>query len=129
MKEFVKNIVKDYKDLQIGHFHYLHAHPELSFQEYETNAYIKKTLAEAGVPLQRGIRGTSVVGVLKGDAPGPTIAFRADIDALPVQEETGLEYQSTTPESCMPVVMTPTTQHFSHLQGSCLNTGNWSGEL
>lgn len=97
MKEFVKNIVKDYKDLQIGHFHYLHAHPELSFQEYETNAYIKKTLAEAGVPLQRGIRGTSVVGVLKGDAPGPTIAFRADIDALPVQEETGLEYQSTTP--------------------------------
>lgn len=97
MKEFVKNLAGGYKNLQLDHFHYLHAHPELSFQEYETSAYIKKTLADIGIPLQEGIRGTSVVGILKGEKPGPTIAFRADIDALPVNEETDLEYKSTVP--------------------------------
>lgn len=97
MKDFVKNLAADYSRLQLEHFHHLHAHPELSFEEYETSAYIKKQLTALGIRLEEGIRGTSVVGVLEGSQPGPSIAFRADIDALPVQEETDLEYKSTVP--------------------------------
>lgn len=97
MKELVKNLTAPYASLQLDHFHYLHSHPELSFQEYETSAYIKKQLADLGIPICDGIRGTSVVGILDSGVPGPTIAFRADIDALPVQEETDLEYKSQVP--------------------------------
>ncbi len=97
MKQLVKDLTKDYLDLQLRHFHHLHAHPELSFEEHETSAYIKEHLAALDIPLQKGIHGTSVAGVLDSGVPGPVIAFRADIDALPVQEETGLEYQSVVP--------------------------------
>lgn len=97
MKELIKKLVSDYVPLQLEHFHYLHAHPELSFEEYETKSYIENTLTNLGIGLQEGIHGTSVVGILDSGKPGPTIAFRADIDALPIQEETNLEYQSLTP--------------------------------
>lgn len=97
MKELVKDLTKDYLDLQLKHFHHLHAHPELSFEEYETSAYIKKQLTALGITLQEGIRGTSVAGILDSGVPGPVIAFRADIDALPIQEETDLEYRSVVP--------------------------------
>lgn len=97
MKEMVKNITDSYYSQLLEHFHYLHAHPELSFEEYETSAYIRKNLAELGIPLQEGIHGTSTVGILDSGKPGPTIAFRADIDALPVMEEVDLEYKSTVP--------------------------------
>lgn len=97
VKEDIKTLTKPYEPVLLEHFHHLHAHPELSFEEYETSAYIRRNLAELGIPLQEGIRGTSTVGILTGDVPGPTIAFRADIDALPVNEETGLEYSSTVP--------------------------------
>ena len=88
MKQLVKDLTKDYLDLQLNHFRHLHAHPELSFEEHETSAYIKNHLTALGIKLQEGIHGTSVVGILDSGVPGPVIAFRADIDALPVQEET-----------------------------------------
>ena len=97
MKEQIQAITNAYKERQLAHFHHLHAHPELSFEEYETSAYIKETLTKAGVTLADGIHGTSVVGILEGSEPGPTIAFRADIDALPVEEDNDLEYKSTVP--------------------------------
>lgn len=97
MKEQVKAITAAYKDTQLAHFHHLHSHPELSFEEYETSAYIKEQLTKAGVTLADGIHGTSVVGILEGTEPGPTVAFRADIDALPVTEESDLEYKSVVP--------------------------------
>ncbi len=97
MKQLVKDLTKNYLDLQLNHFRHLHAHPELSFEEHETSAYIKNHLTALGIKLQEGIHGTSVVGILDSGVPGPVIAFRADIDALPVQEETGLEYQSVVP--------------------------------
>lgn len=97
MKDFVKKLAADYKPLLLTHFHHLHAHPELSFEEYETSAYIKKSLTELGIRVLEEFGGTSVVGLLDSGRPGPTIAFRADIDALPVQEETGLSYGSVTP--------------------------------
>ncbi|MBB3051031.1 hippurate hydrolase [Prauserella isguenensis] len=71
----------------------LHAHPELSMQEHRTAGLIEQRLAVLGMTVFR-CGGTGVVGVLD-NGPGPTIAFRADTDALPVEERTGLTYAST----------------------------------
>ena len=94
MKAFIKNITDDYQAIQQEYFKYLHAHPELSFEEHETSAYIQKQLQDMGIELLEGFSGTSVVARLDGPQDGPVIAFRADIDALPIQETTGLSYQS-----------------------------------
>ncbi|MEX2356380.1 MAG: amidohydrolase [Thermaerobacterales bacterium] len=75
---------------------HLHAHPELSFQESETAAFIEARLTEFGVPCQR-IGGTGVVGTLTGKRPGPVVAVRADIDALPIDEENDVAYRSQAP--------------------------------
>ncbi|HEX4703495.1 MAG TPA: amidohydrolase [Pseudonocardiaceae bacterium] len=72
----------------------LHAHPELSFAEVRTAAEVARRLAALGAEVTEGIGGTGVVGVLhNGD--GPTVLLRADMDALPVAERTGLPYAST----------------------------------
>ena len=77
---------------------HLHAHPELSFEEHQTAQFIVDRLADAE-SIEIGTRpsGTSVVGELQGGSPGPTVAIRADFDALPILEETGLSFASTTP--------------------------------
>ncbi|MFJ6413644.1 M20 family metallopeptidase [Terribacillus saccharophilus] len=73
---------------------YLHQHPELSFQEYKTSAFLYETLSTfPNLEVTRPTE-TSVLAVLKGAYPGKTIGFRADMDALPIQEETGLPYAS-----------------------------------
>ncbi|MCJ1713204.1 amidohydrolase [Curtobacterium sp. VKM Ac-2922] len=72
----------------------LHAHPELGFQEHRTAGIIADRLAELGIDSTTGIGGTGMVGVLtNGD--GPVVWLRADMDGLPVQEQTGLSYAST----------------------------------
>ncbi len=63
-----------------------HRHPELSHQERRTSEIIAERLSAAKVEVRAGVGGTGVVGVLRGDRPGPTIAWRADIDALPLTE-------------------------------------------
>ncbi|NLG22901.1 MAG: amidohydrolase [Actinomycetales bacterium] len=73
-------------------YRHLHAHPELSFQEVETRAEIARRLGDFGYEVQE--IGGGVVGVLR-NGEGPTVLFRADIDALPVTEATGLDYAST----------------------------------
>lgn len=76
---------------------HIHANPELSFEEHETGEFIAKTLQSFGsIEISRP-SGTSVVGRLKGARPGPTIAIRADFDALPIQEATGLPFASRNP--------------------------------
>lgn len=97
MKEMIQKLCSEYKDLQIEFYKHLHMNPELSFEEYKTSAFIKEKLTEYGIPMMEGITGTSVVGILEGSKPGPTVAFRADIDALPVNEENDLCYKSQTP--------------------------------
>jgi len=74
----------------------LHAHPEIAFQEFRTSDFVAKTLASFGIEVHRGLGGTGLVGVIKGAADGPTIGLRADMDALPMEEDTGLDYRSTT---------------------------------
>ena len=72
----------------------LHAHPELSFQEHRTSALVADRLTALGYEVTTGIGRTGVVGVLR-NGDGPTALLRADMDALPVQEKTGLPYAST----------------------------------
>ena len=73
----------------------LHAHPELSTREKRTSAIVASLLARAGARVTRNVGGHGVVGVLR-NGPGPTVFIRADMDALPVVEETGLPYRSKT---------------------------------
>jgi hippurate hydrolase len=74
----------------------LHAHPEIAFQEHRTSAFIADKLRGFGLEVHTGLAGTGVVGVLhSGD--GPMIGLRSDIDALPIEEATGLSYASAHP--------------------------------
>ncbi|GAA1949898.1 amidohydrolase [Amycolatopsis minnesotensis] len=72
----------------------LHRHPELSFAETRTAAELARRLEASGYEVHTGIGGTGVLGVLH-NGTGPTVLLRADIDALPVEEKTGLDYAST----------------------------------
>ncbi len=73
----------------------LHAHPEIGFEEERTSAIVAEQLESFGIEIHRGIGGTGVVGILEGQREGPMIGLRADMDALPMQETTDLEYRST----------------------------------
>lgn len=73
----------------------IHAHPELAFEEVRTAGIVAAELARLGIPHRTGVGGTGVVGEIEGGRPGPTLAIRADMDALPIHEETGLPYAST----------------------------------
>ncbi len=76
----------------------LHAHPELSREERRTSEKIRAALAKLGnIEVLRPLVGTDVVAVLNPDKPGPCLGIRADIDALPIHEQTGVPYQSTNP--------------------------------
>ena len=72
----------------------LHRHPELSFQETRTAGVVTRALAELGIEFEEGIGKTGVIGVIR-NGEGPVVWLRADMDALPVKELTGLEYAST----------------------------------
>ncbi len=73
---------------------HLHAHPELSGQEVQTAAYIAEKLREMGLEPQTGVGGHGVVALIQGRGPGKCVALRADIDALPIKETTGLPFAS-----------------------------------
>lgn len=73
---------------------YLHANPELSFKEVNTARYIAEFHEMLGHETKRGVGGNGVVATLKGDQPGPTVALRADFDALPIFEQTDLPFKS-----------------------------------
>ncbi|WP_246589242.1 M20 family metallopeptidase [Desertibacillus haloalkaliphilus] len=73
---------------------YLHQHPELSFEEVETPAYIANYHQKLGHDVRTQVGGRGVVATLKGGKPGPTVALRADFDALPIQDEKDVPYKS-----------------------------------
>ncbi len=77
---------------------HLHAHPELSFQEKQTAAYISGLLQKWGIEHQTGMGGYGIVGVIRGENPGKeTVALRADMDALPITEKNQADYRSQNP--------------------------------
>lgn len=73
----------------------LHQNPELSNREFRTSKVVAKHLTDLGLEVETGVAFTGVVGVLKGGKPGPVIAMRADMDALPVVEQTDVPFKST----------------------------------
>jgi amidohydrolase len=75
---------------------HLHAHPELSFREHETARFIRETLASFDDLEIECPTSTSVVATLRSGRPGPTLALRADIDALPIEEQSGVDFASRT---------------------------------
>ncbi len=83
-------------------YKWLHQHPELSNQEQHTAAYLAKHLTELGFEVHAGVGGNGLLAWLEGQRPGvhsepPVVLYRADMDALPVTEQTGLPYSSQTP--------------------------------
>jgi amidohydrolase len=76
---------------------HLHAHPELSLQEHATSAFVQEKLRELGIPFVAGVGGTGVVATLARGASNRSVGLRADMDALPITETTGLPYASTNP--------------------------------
>ena len=74
---------------------HVHQNPELSNRETETAAYVANHLESLGIEIQTGVARTGVVGTLRGGKPGPTVALRADMDALPVTEMTDVPFAST----------------------------------
>src|ERR1700741_708896 len=86
MSEMLPDLEAIYKDI--------HAHPELSMQELRTAGIAADRLRKAGYDVTTGVGKTGVVGLLR-NGDGPTVMLRADMDALPVKEATGLPYAST----------------------------------
>ncbi len=74
-----------------------HRHPEIGLKEFRTANIVATELSSLGMEVKTGIGQTGVVGLLEGKAPGPTVLVRFDMDALPIQEETGAEYTSENP--------------------------------
>jgi amidohydrolase len=73
----------------------IHAHPELGFEEIRTAGVVARELTRLGIRHQTGVGRTGVVGLIDGGRPGPVLAIRADMDALPIEEKSGLAFAST----------------------------------
>ena len=94
----IEQLAARYADQVIAYRRYMHMHPEVSLEEKETAAFIAAKLREMGLEPQENIGGYGVVAVIEGGkGPGKCIGLRADFDALPIQEETGLPYASQNP--------------------------------
>ncbi len=94
MVEKIRSLSKEYTPEFIGIRRHLHAHPELSYQEYETSAFIQQKLDAWGIPFEAKAE-TGVIGLLKGRNPDKRIiALRADMDALPIEEANEVAYKS-----------------------------------
>lgn len=88
-----EELVAKYEEQAIADRRWAHEHAELSMREFETQAWLRESLAAIpGVELVDGEWGTGVVAMLKGGKPGPIVAWRTDMDGLPITEETGLEF-------------------------------------
>jgi amidohydrolase len=94
LKEKIKGLAKQYAPEFIEIRHHLHAHPELSYKEFETSKLIQQKLSELNIPFE--IKATTgVVGLIEGKNPSKRIiALRADMDALPIKEENNVSYKS-----------------------------------
>lgn len=94
MLEKIKSLATQYADEFKAIRHHLHAHPELSYQEFNTSLFIQNKLSEFNIPFTV-LAKTGVVGIIEGKNPSSRIiALRADMDALPIQEENNVSYKS-----------------------------------
>jgi amidohydrolase len=94
LKKKIQQLAKQYAPEFISIRHHLHAHPELSYKEFQTSQFVQENLLAAGIPFQV-MAETGVVGLIRGKNPGKrVIALRADMDALPIKEENDIAYKS-----------------------------------
>ena len=94
----VVNRIADFADEMRGWRRHLHQHPELGFDCHETAGFVVERLREFGVDeIHMGIARSGVVAIINGASAGPTIGLRADMDALPILEDTGADHASTMP--------------------------------
>jgi amidohydrolase len=96
-REEILTLASEVHPLAVEVRRHLHAHPELSFEEKETSAYLAARLRALGLEPQVGVGGYGMKVVVEGAGSGPTVGLRADMDALPIQEETGLPFASQNP--------------------------------
>jgi hippurate hydrolase len=97
LKETIKNASRKYADEFIQIRRHLHAHPELSYKEFETSKFVQNKLKEWGIDF-RILATTGVVGIIKGKNPSKrVVALRADMDALPITEVNDVDYRSQNP--------------------------------
>ena len=89
--------VKALAPAMIGLRRDLHQHPELGFQEVRTAGIVARRLTQLGYAVRTGLGKTGVTGFLRGGRPGKTVLLRADIDALPIPEETEVAWRSQSP--------------------------------
>ncbi|WP_207510774.1 amidohydrolase [Longitalea luteola] len=95
LNTMIDNEVSSIKSKVIEWRRYLHQHPELSNREYKTAEYIAAHLKKLGLEVQTGVAKTGIVAMLRGGKPGPVVALRADMDALPVKERVDIPFKST----------------------------------
>ena len=93
----VSELVKNLKEQVVAFRRDLHRIPETGFHEAKTSGFVADCLKRLGLAVQTGIATHGVVGLLRTGRPGPTLMIRADMDALPIAEETGLAFASTHP--------------------------------
>lgn len=95
MIELIKELSENIFDEVVNHYRHFHQNPELSYQEINTSSYVQKILTDLGIEYKSGIGGNGVLGIIRGRNPEKrVVALRADMDALPIQEETGLAWSS-----------------------------------
>lgn len=95
LQNHIKQLAADFLPDTILIRRHLHTYPELSFKEYQTSEFIQKKLSEYGISFQNGIANTGIVALIEGQNPTTkTIALRADIDALPIEEANNVPYKS-----------------------------------
>ena len=90
----IHQLVRELKDRVINIRRDLHRIPETAYTEKKTSAYVTDYLNNLGLEVQTGIAQYGVIGLMKTDRPGPTLMIRADMDALPLKEDTGLPFAS-----------------------------------
>src|SRR5688572_21089856 len=94
--EKIKSLSQQYSKEVVGFRRHLHAHPELSYQEYNTVKYVEEQLKSFGITNLKTMATTGLVAEIKGKNPDKkTIALRADMDALPIREANNVPYKST----------------------------------
>ncbi|WP_213973780.1 M20 metallopeptidase family protein [Tepidanaerobacter acetatoxydans] len=96
MKELDKQISEVLEHI-ISIRRYIHQNPELGYEEKATSKLVAQELKSSGLAVQEGVGGYGVVGILEGNHPGKILLLRADMDALPIEEETGLSFSSKIP--------------------------------
>ncbi len=94
LADWIKDAAQQNENQVIQLRQHIHQNPELGNMEFKTSALVQKELKSYGIQVKTGYAKTGVVGILKGNKPGPIIALRADMDALPMEEKSGVPFAS-----------------------------------